>query len=128
MIFVIGGIYEGKTEYVKNTYGKEITDGASCELNCKDFECINNYHILIKRLIENGTDPLKFTLELIEEKKDLIIIMDEIGCGIVPIEKSERMWRETTGRIGCIIAEKSEKTVRIFCGIPQILKEKTNDC
>ena len=48
--------------------------------------------------------------------------MDEIGCGIVPMEKSERVWRENAGRCGCIIAANSVKVIRIVCGIPDIIK------
>ena len=48
--------------------------------------------------------------------------MDEIGCGIVPIEKTERMLRELTGQCGCIIAEHADCVIRMTCGVPAVLK------
>ena len=45
-----------------------------------------------------------------------LIIMDEIGCGIIPLEKSERLWREAVGNVGCFLAERAEGVERIICG------------
>ena len=52
----------------------------------------------------------------------LIDKMNEIGCGIIPLEKSERKWREITGRAGCIIAERAETVYRVCCGIATVIK------
>ncbi|MBR6242734.1 MAG: bifunctional adenosylcobinamide kinase/adenosylcobinamide-phosphate guanylyltransferase, partial [Ruminococcus sp.] len=63
-----------------------------------------------------------FTQELCRNSPEMIIVIDEIGCGIVPVEKSERVWRENVGRCGCIIAENSELVIRVVCGIPTVIK------
>ena len=57
--------------------------------------------------------------ELAEEK---IVISTETGCGIVPVDKEERILREHIGRLNCLLAEKAETVVRVFCGIPVVLK------
>lgn len=123
MIMITGGAYEGKTDFVKTHYGCEITDGKSCDFESVfTAECVSNYHLLVKRLIESGQDILAFTERLCKENPDLVVIIDEIGCGIIPLEKSDRIWREQTGRAGCIITQNSDTVLRVFCGIPTAIK------
>ena len=51
-----------------------------------------------------------------------LILIDEIGSGIIPMEKTERIWREKVGRAGCILAEHADTVIRVICGIPLALK------
>lgn len=123
MIMITGGAYEGKADFVKTHYGYEITDGKSCDFESAfTVECISNYHLLVKRLIDNGKDALAFTERLCKENPGLIVIMDEIGCGIIPLEKRDRIWREQTGRAGSLIAKNSDTVIRLICGIPTVIK------
>ena len=123
MIMITGGAYEGKTEFAKSHYNCEITDGERC-----DFEsvftanCVSNYHQLVKRLVGNGDDVVSYTERLCRENPNLIVIINEIGCGIVPLEKSDRLWREQVGRAGSLIAKNSDTVVRLICGIPAVIK------
>ena len=123
MIMVTGGTFQGKTAYTMRKFGlaeSDIADGADASFEkLKTARCITNYHLLVKRL---GDDCIGFTEELCRTNPEAVIIIDEIGCGIVPVEKSERIWRENVGRCGCIIAANSEKVLRIVCGIPAIIK------
>jgi len=57
-----------------------------------------------------------------EDIPDCIVICDELGCGVVPIDRDDRAWRERTGRLCCQLAQKASHVDRIFCGIPQHLK------
>lgn len=36
---------------------------------------------------------------MISEERDLVIVCDEIGCGLVPVDAFEREYREAVGRI-----------------------------
>ena len=72
--------------------------------------------------MDRGDDPVEFTERLCCENRECIIIMDEIGCGIVPMKKRERVYRENVGRCGCIIASESDVVVRVICGIAEFLK------
>lgn len=123
MIMVTGGAFQGKTAYAMRKFGlaeSDIADGSDSPFEeIKTARCIKNYHKLVKRL---GADSISFTEELLLTNPDAVIVMDEIGCGIVPMEKSERIWRENVGRCGCIIAANSEKVIRIVCGIPAFIK------
>ena len=126
MIMITGGAYQGKTEYAKQRFGfsdDEILNGGSCEFEAVfAAKCVTEYHLLIKRLLENNTDVQDFSRRLCRENPHAVIIINEIGAGIIPLEKSERIWREETGRAGCIIAEKSAEVVRVICGIPVKIK------
>lgn len=51
-----------------------------------------------------------------------IIFADEIGCGIVPVDKNERAFRDFYGFVCGKTAERAETVVRIICGIEQIIK------
>lgn len=53
---------------------------------------------------------------------DCIVICDELGCGVVPLERSERDWREHTGRLCCELAARAQQVDRVFCGIAMRIK------
>lgn len=82
-----------------------IADGAYCSIEDIKNACIlNHFHLLIKRLLKDGkcTDTLIDTIYA--GNPSIIIICDEIGSGIVPLEKEDRIYRETVGRMalqGC---------------------------
>lgn len=123
MMLIIGGAYEGKTEYAKAVGISDICDGETAGFEeIKKHKCVKNYQMLVKRQLEAGLDPLNEAKKLFDKCPDIVIISTEIGCGIVPIEKSERIWRETVGKVCCFIAAKSEKVVRISCGIASVIK------
>lgn len=126
MEMVIGGAFQGKTDFVCSHFGidkSELTDGSVCGFEeALRGRFITSYHKLIARLIEQDIDPIGFTERLCAENRDAVIILDEIGCGIIPIERSERKRREDTGRCGCIIAEASDEVIRVACGIPMHIK------
>lgn len=53
---------------------------------------------------------------------DCIVICDELGCGVVPLDPAERAWRERTGRLCCALAKRASHVDRVFCGIAMRLK------
>ena len=128
MKLIIGGAYQGKREYAMKKYDLTddvIADGGAVSWDISgDIRCIDNFHILIKRLTEAGEDTAEFTRRIIKEHPDIIIISTEIGSGIVPIEKADRRWRENTGKSCCLIAAASETVIRVTCGMETIIKGK----
>ena len=124
MILIIGGAYQGKTEYACSLGISDICDGASEDIyRVWEHSAVNNFQILVKRQLERGLDPLEEAEKLFDKNPDIVIISTEIGCGIVPMEKSERVWREAVGKTGCFFAQKSSRVVRVICGIPTIIRE-----
>ena len=124
MIRITGGAYQGKYSYAINMLGineKDIIDGAEWDMNGR-VKCIKNYHVLVRRLMDSGTDVIGFTERFISENPDCIVIINEIGNGIVPIDRNERLWRENVGRAGCLIARNSERVIRCVSGIGIVIK------
>jgi len=58
----------------------------------------------------------------VEKHRDIVIISDEIGNGIVPVDVLEREYRERTGRILVRLAFGADEVVRVICGIGQKIK------
>lgn len=120
MRLYIGGTGQGKLGYVIKHEGiKEFFDGGKEDIkNIGKYKGINKFNLLIKRLLNTDTDIYLFIQSLNME----VVICDEVGNGIVPVEHSEELYRETVGRVCCMLAEKSERVVRIFCGMGQVIK------
>ena len=70
------------------------------------------------------TDEVVYWLDL---DNDILLVTDEIGCGVVPIDPVERQWREETGRLCCLLAQRAQRVERIFCGIAMTLKATEED-
>lgn len=124
MILVIGGAYQGKCRFVKDTFHvakEEMVDGSSCE---KVIEGKGIYHLeeYIKRLLNEGQDAKTIVLEQIKRKSNLIVICNEMGCGLVPVDAFDRNYREVVGRIQCELAKIATEVFRVYCGIGAKLK------
>ena len=50
------------------------------------------------------------------------VIATEVGGGVVPLDRAEREARERAGRLSCLLAARADTVVRVFCGIPIVLK------
>lgn len=73
--------------------------------------------------IENYVNQISDYLRTLTERSpDLIFICDEVGNGIVPMEKAERNYRECVGRALCALAGEADRVERVCCGIPQLIK------
>ena len=121
---IIGGAFQGKTQYATKTYpGLELTDGFNCPLdeigNCV---AVNKFHSFTRRwLLEERTKEALLTM--LENNRNLqLLISDEIGYGLVPIDDFEREYREFHGRVITELAEKANCVERVVCGIPQRIK------
>ena len=52
----------------------------------------------------------------------LAIVCNELGCGVVPMERSDRAWREKTGRLLCELAKQAPEVYRVTAGIAVRIK------
>lgn len=124
MELIIGGMAQGKLSYVLEQRGAlPVTDGAVCSIE-EAFSAVilRRFHLFLRRLLEEDADAEACTKKLMQCNPNCIILCDEIGCGIVPIDAFERNYRETVGRCCCLVAEHSDRVVRITCGLPQVIK------
>lgn len=93
--------------------------------NVNDIVIINHLHMWVKDLLREGMEESEVQstiLSWVATHPNTILICDELGNGIVPLEKMERIWREQTGRLMIELAKQAERVERILCGLGQRLK------
>jgi len=125
MILIIGGSRQNKLQYVLQKTGCKDCNVVEDFESAKDFEDVGilyNLHYAVREALNTNLDPFLEINDIVSENPDIIIICDEVGCGVVPISPDERLWRETVGRICCHLSGKADRVERIFCGIPMVLK------
>lgn len=123
-ILVVGGRGQGKSAHVRAHYDPEhVVDGESCPLEAAfSGDALDKLHILIRRLMEAGLEPMAFLSEELAKKRSWLLLCDEVGSGVIPLDPFEREWREQVGRICCELAQRAHVVERITCGLPQKLK------
>lgn len=110
MNLVIGGSYQGKTEYALNTFPRA--------------KFFNQAHLFIKKRLSEGMtqaailDEIKATTS----EGQWVIIADEIGNGVVPMDEADRNYREVAGRILIELAKEADEVHRVILGIGQRIK------
>ena len=76
----------------------------------------------IQKGLKLGWDFDGITERLLQENPELILISNELGYGVVPMEAFDRTYRETTGRICTKIAAESQMVIRVVCGMGMVIK------
>lgn len=130
MKLIIGGYAQGKLAYVleqESTKTYRILDGEKLRdmdltEETKEAVILNHFHLWVREGLQAGGDPQGETRRFVDRFPDCVIICDEIGNGIVPLEAFEREYREQTGRILTMLAKEAEEVVRVVCGIGQRIK------
>lgn len=127
MKLVIGGCAQGKLQYVLHKYQLRedaVWDGVIPDDRTSNTDTIvmNHFHQWVKRRLSEGGCPEEEIQSFIERCENCIIISNEIGNGIVPMEAFEREYRERTGRILVQLALKAKEVERVICGIGQKIK------
>ena len=125
MKLIIGGAFQGKTKFAYEYLG--LADGLISGKDCSVeelFACkgINHFHDYIRRALERNEDCKELAKELIRRNPNCVIIVDELGCGVVPAEPFSRLLREQSGRICTELAEFATEVYRVVSGIGQVIK------
>jgi len=113
MILVIGGAASGKREYVQSLgyaeadFADAVLDERPVVYNVQDMAF---------------ADPQNASALLAPLLCKEVIICNEVGSGVVPIDPRERAAREATGRLCILLARQARRVVRLVCGIPTIIK------
>ena len=126
MKLVIGGYANGKLDYVlgrPEAQAYRVYDGCLPEeAEWLEQVIIDQLNLWIKKQLEEQQNPEQRLDEFLKQCPDCILISDEIGNGIVPMDAFEREYREKTGRILIELAKQADEVVRVVCGIGQKLK------
>lgn len=107
MVFVTGPLYSGKKAFVK-------------EWMNWDKETLSQNAVWDVQKLAAERDDLELLAEELSKKQ--VVIATEVGGGIVPATAEERAAREAAGRLSCLLAKKADCVIRVFCGIPMVLK------
>lgn len=107
MIFITGPLYSGKRDY------------ACSLLNCGREDLQKRAVWDVQNLAADCDDLDTLADELARHN---VVIATEVGGGVVPIDAGERAAREAAGRLSCLLARRAERVVRVFCGLPMVLK------
>lgn len=142
MKLIIGGFAQGKLTYVLErdrsksyrvlegeclrdtgiTGEPEENDAVDKTETDGETVILNHFHLWVRNRLKADGDPEKEIRKFLDRFPDCVIICDEIGNGIVPVEAFERAYREQTGRIVTALAKEAEEVVRVVCGIGQRIK------
>lgn len=114
MILITGGMAQGKTAF-----------GESLHL-----PMVDNLEMRIKDWLAQGIKGEQQIFEKVmqeiekeqEKEKEVVIIVREIGCGIIPVDQGESRWREVTGRTACRIASQAHTVYKMESGIAVRIK------
>lgn len=124
MIFIIGGVYQGKFSYAKERFCFQDEDVCDCKTDAIDLtkKCVWHIEELCFSLVKEGIEPKDYFMERREQWKDSVLICGDIFCGVVPIDDTLREWRQATARLCQYLSREAEEVIRIFCGLEQKLK------
>ena len=99
-VLFIGGAHQGKAELARALY--------------PSLPLAENLHLLVRAELAAGRDPLA----LREGLRGHAVTCDEVGCGVVPIDRADEAYR----RLCCALAAEADAVIRVTAGIPQYIK------
>lgn len=103
-VLFIGGAYQGKAALAQRLY--------------PDLPLVADLHLLVRETLARGGDPAA----LLDGLCGHAVTCDEVGCGVVPLDRADRDWREAVGRLCCALAAEADTVVRVTAGLPQAIK------
>lgn len=129
MKLIIGGYAQGKLNYAVTKYNvaedhvfESVLPTSEEAEKLEGTIIVTSLHKWIRKRIKEGGRPEEEISSFVKKNPDCIIICDEIGNGIVPMDPFERVYRERTGRIQVKLAADAEEVERVVCGIAQKIK------
>ncbi len=126
MKLIIGGVFQGKKAFAQQLTGisiEQAVDGKTCTWEeLLQAPMIYHFHEFVKRRIEDELPYKQLAQELIANNPQVVIVTNELGYGVVPVEKFDRTYREDTSRLCCELAAASEQVWRVYCGIGTCIK------
>ena len=124
MEMIIGGAFQGKSDYAKEKY-PDICWKKGGELNQEQLmkaEGVLDFQEFIRRELKEEHDLTGLADRLARENPDVVLVSQEVGYGVVPMDAFDRKYREAVGRVCTELAVKSRKVTRVVCGIGTVIK------
>jgi len=126
MKLIFGGVYQGKLSYALTRFGVTNDDVYFCDAENANLPPSKPIFYEIDKwilaLVKADADIIKATADFFSAHPNSVIICNDISCGVVPMDPTLRRWRDEVGRFMGQAAQISGEVVRMYCGIPTILK------
>ena len=124
MKMIIGGAFQGKASLVQKIYPDLVwINGAEADWeDIVSAQGILGFHEFIRKEMKAGNDVSELAERMIRDNPDVILVSDEVGYGVVPIDAFDRAYREAVGRICTKLAAYSSHVTRVVCGIGTVIK------
>lgn len=124
MEMIIGGAFQGKEALARKEHPNIVwTDGKEADWDSvREAKGILNFHEFIRKEMKAGKEISELTENLIRCNPDVILVSDEVGYGVVPIDAFDRAYREAVGRVCTKLAAYSDRVTRVVCGIGTVIK------
>lgn len=108
MIFITGGASQGKKNFAETMFpGTQI---------------VESFQIQIRQWLNEEKDVLNEVRSLLKHNPDAVILMNEMGCGITPMNILDRRLRDEVGQAGCYLAREATEVYRVIAGIGTKIK------
>lgn len=133
MHVVIGGAYSGKRQYVREHWSSFQLISAYEEKDyneklTEDTVVYEGFEIWIEQLLESGQTNDQIVawfrqwLASLENPENTVLIMLEIGKGIVPMEEKNRRLRDVVGWIQQEVVRQANTVTSIWHGLAMQMK------
>ena len=113
MVLILGGFGAGKRAYAKSL------GYSDAELSSDVF---SDAPVLtdLEATVRNDPAQAEALLPRLLAKK--LVLCCEVGSGVIPMDRNERIYREAVGRLCCALAKEATAVVRVVAGIPIAIK------
>ena len=109
MVLIIGGMAQGKLDFARRDLG--VTSWSEGALG--EADCVHGLQQVIR-----DTPDWQAALDAWRGAHPSgVLICDEVGCGVTPLDREDREWREQVGRTCCRLAAEAEAVYRVCCGL-----------
>jgi len=113
MILIVGSAGSGKRSFIQSL-GYTDFDLADAVLDARPV--VTHLEQMI------FTDPTCIDCLLPQLLQKEAVLCREVGSGVMPVDESERLGREATGRLCILLAQQADCVIRMVCGIPIVIK------
>lgn len=122
--FIFGGAFNGKYDRILQLGFKkdDILDCKSDNIkNIKNTTCVYNAQELLKNCCEKDVE---FIINCLKKAK--AVVCNDISCGVVPLDKEQRIYRTNVGTLCCELSKYAKIVERVYFGIPMVIKNENN--
>ena len=115
MVLILGGVGAGKTAYARSL---GYTDADFTTDVSDEKPVLVGLEALVRR------DPEQADALLLPLLQKELVLCCEVGSGVIPLERQDRVWRDAAGRLCVRLAKEASAVVRVVAGIPVVIKGK----